>query len=107
MTNPPPKTRRQRLEEEIAFLETQLEQVRRDRERAPWLLTGLVLMLPAAYFYSWVGAAIAFVVVATTTGCAFYLSVGHRAEYEDKIARLEAELRALERIAPTPSAAST
>jgi hypothetical protein len=105
MTNPPPKTRRQRIEEEIAYLETQLVQVQRDRERAPWLLVGLVFLLPAAYFYSWVGAAIAFVVVATTTGCAFYLSVGHRAEYEDKIARLQKELEALERPAPARSAA--
>lgn len=106
MTNPPPKTRRQRIEEEIAYLETQLVQVRRDRERAPWLLTGLVLMFPAAYFYSWVGAAIVFVIVATTTGCAFYLGVGHRAEYEDKIARLRAELEALARATPESSSSS-
>jgi hypothetical protein len=95
MTNPPIKPRRQRLEEEIAYLEAQLERVRRDRERAPWLLCGLLLMVPAAYLYSWVGAAIVFVIVITTTGCAFYLGVGHRAEYEDKIARLKSELSLL------------
>lgn len=91
----PPPTRQQRLEEEVAWLELQLERVRRDRARAPLILWALVLMLPAGYFYGAAGAVIAMVVVLATTGCAFYLGVGHRAEYEGKLERIRAEMERL------------
>ena len=92
----PQRSRRQRIEEEIAFLEAQLVRVQRERERTPWLLCGLVLVIPAAILYSWAGAIIVIVVVCAATACALYLGVGHRLQYEDKLGRLRAELAALE-----------
>ena len=77
------------LEREIAWQRQQLESVERDQRKAPYLLFGIVLAIPAAIVWGWFEALLFVLGTIVLFIAAMYLTAGHRSEYRDKIASLE------------------
>jgi hypothetical protein len=89
--------RRDYLKRELEWFGKQLESVKRDQRRAPLLLLGVPLAIPAGLvFDAWIAFFVAAGTIILTTS-AIYLTSGHRSEYHAKIGKLESELRDVER----------
>ena len=95
MSEPAPDdaARRAWLEGEIAWNRKHLESVERDQRRAPWLLCGILLSIPAAFVWGWFRAALVVLAAIALTLGALYLTGVHRSQYRQKIAELERELK--------------
>lgn len=91
----PIAVRRRQLQARQADLRRHLESLRRDQRRVPWLLLGLLLTVPAGWWWGVKGAALVTIGTLILVGSAAYLIWGHRVEYEQKLAEVAAELRRL------------
>ncbi len=84
------------LEREIAWQRGQLESVERDQRKAPYLLVGILLAIPAGFIWGWVQSILVVLGSIALFLSAMYLTAGHRSEYRDKIVSLEKEKSELE-----------
>ena len=94
MADPPPNPaeRRNYLEQRIAWNQKNIDSLGRDRRRIPFLFGMLLLAFPAGFKFGAVGVVIIIVATLVTVATAYYLTWGHRTEYEEKIAELRSEL---------------
>ncbi len=86
---------RAELEDELAFQRRNLESLRRDRKRLPWLLLVTAASVPAGVLFGWIWFLGLFVgsIVFLITGA--YIVAGHTNEYNQKVLALEEELKNL------------
>lgn len=89
----PPDLATRRIEEQIAWCRRNLDSLARDRRRLPWLLVLLALGVPVWWFWGGVAAALLAGAVIFTVASGLYLVWGHQTEYQQKIAKLQRELR--------------
>jgi hypothetical protein len=88
--------RYQKLLDRQAWLLASLTDLRRSRERAPWILVGNVLAAPAGYLW---GIAPAILVVVVAVGLWFtlwYVAWIHHHEYDIELLNLRKELKTVE-----------
>lgn len=84
-----------KLQERIGWYQANLAKLDRDRKKLRWLLLLLVATVPAGYFWGLAGVGVSLVIVVFVLGSAGYLVWGHKLEYQQKIAKLQSDLRKL------------
>lgn len=86
---------RAELEDEIAFQRKNIESLRRDKKRLPWLFVVTLASVPAGFLFGWIWFLGLFVVSIIFLISGSYIVAGHTNEYTLKLHALEAELKKL------------
>lgn len=87
-----PTNRRETLESRLTTLDALLRGLERDLVRIPWLLSLLVLAIPAGVVWSWVAVVFIVFSVLTLVGTSIYVTWGHQNEYRTERDLIRREL---------------
>jgi hypothetical protein len=89
-------SRRRLLESHLARLDAAKHEVSRSRGRSPWLLVGLVFVVPAGMWWGSIGALGAFLTATAITFMGWYVAWAHHQEYASQHEAVRQQLADLE-----------